>query len=211
MRYPWANILLLLFILADMLSGFFGLISGSEDRAIYIQAHRVSGYGILAVLAWKVANIARSFKWPKKKPVRIASLALALVLVVTLSLGLVWSIFGDFSWWMFSGLSWHIYAGVVLAPLLLWHGWYMFRGPPISFWAERRSVLRLGGLAVAGVPRMAAFRRHSSGGVTSRFYKALHRVLRSRQFLWQRLPGRLLAQRPPTTHQPRHLDSQGIR
>ena len=30
MRYPWANILLLLFILADMLSGFFGLISGSR-------------------------------------------------------------------------------------------------------------------------------------------------------------------------------------
>ena len=150
MRYPWANILLLLFILADMLSGFFGLISGSQDRAIYILVHRVSGYGILAVLAWKVANIARSFKWPKKRPVRIASLALAVVLAVTLALGLVWSIFGDFSWWMFSGLSWHIYAGVVLAPLLLWHGWYMFRGPPISFWAERRSLLRLGGLAVAG-------------------------------------------------------------
>ena len=69
MRYPWANILLLLFILADMISGFFGLISGSENRAIYILVHRVSGYGILAVLAWKVANIARSFKWPKKKPV----------------------------------------------------------------------------------------------------------------------------------------------
>ena len=150
MRYPWANILLLLFILSDMLSGFFGLISGSEDRVIYIQVHRVSGYGILAVLSWKGANIARSFKWPKKKPVRIASLALAVVLVVTLALGLVWSIFGDFSWWMFSGVSWHIYAGVVLAPLLLWHGWYMFRGPPISFWAERRSVLRLGGLAVVG-------------------------------------------------------------
>ena len=119
MRYPWANILLLFFILADMLSGFFGLISGSQDRAIYIQVHRVSGYGILGVLAWKVANIARSFKWPKKRPVRIASLALAVILVVTLALGLVWSIFGDFSWWMFSGLSWHIYAGVVLAPLLL--------------------------------------------------------------------------------------------
>ncbi len=150
MRYPWANILLLLFILADMISGFFGLISGSEDRAIYILLHRISGYGILAVLAWKVANIIRSFKWPKKKPVRIASLALAIVLAVTLALGLVWSIFGDFSWWMFSGLSWHIYAGVVLAPLLLWHGWYMFRGPPISFWAERRSVLRFGALAVVG-------------------------------------------------------------
>lgn len=150
MRYPWANILLLLFILTDMVSGFFGLISGSEDRAIYIQIHRISGYGILAVLAWKVANVIRSFRWPKKKPVRIASLALAVVLVVTLALGFVWSIFGDFRWWMFSGVSWHIYAGVVLLPILLWHAWYMFRGPPIAFWAERRSVLRFGGLAIAG-------------------------------------------------------------
>ena len=173
MRYPWANILLLLFILTDMISGFFGLISGSEDRAIYILLHRISGYGILAVLAWKAANIIRSFKWPKKKPVRMASLALAIVLAVTLALGLVWSIFGDFSWWMFSGLSWHIYAGVVLAPLLLWHGWYMFRGPPISFWAERRSVLRFGALAVVGFAAWqlseGIARAGSLAGATRRF------------------------------------------
>ena len=211
MRYPWANILLLLFILSDMLSGFFGLISGSEDRAIYIQVHRVSGYGILAVLAWKVANIARSFKWPKKKPVRIASLALAVVLIVTLGLGLVWSIFGDFSWWMFSGVSWHIYAGVVLAPLLLWHGWYMFRGPPIILLGRAPVSPQTRRPGRSRVSRMAAFRRHSSGGVTSRLCKALHRVLRSRQFLRQRLPGRLLAQRPPPTHQPRHLVAKNLR
>ena len=211
MRYPWANILLLLFILADMLSGFFGLISGSEARAIYIQVHRVSGYGILAVLAWKVANIARSFKWPKKKPVRIASLALALVLVMTLALGLVWSIFGDFSWWMFSGLSWHIYAGVVLAPLLLWHGWYMFRGPPISFWAERRSVLRLSGLAIAGFVAWqlseGIARAGSLAGSTRRFTGSYEAA----SFSGNDYPVVSWLNDRPQPHQPRHLVDKNLR
>ena len=173
MRYPWANILLLLFIGVEMVSGFFGLTSGSEDRAIHMQLHRISGYGILTVLAWKVINVARSFRWPRRKSVRLASLALAVVLVATLTLGLVWSVVGQFGWWLFSGLSWHIYAGAALIPLLLWHSWYMLKGFPVAFWAERRLVLRAGVLALAGligwqltegVARAAAL-----GGSTRRF------------------------------------------
>ena len=157
----------------EMVSGFFGLTSGSEDRAVHMQLHRISGYGILAVLAWKVVNVARSFRWPRRKSVRLASLALGIVLVATLALGLVWSVVGQFRWWLFSGLSWHIYAGAALAPLLLWHSWYMLKGFPVSFWAERRLVLRAGALALAGligwqitegIARAAAL-----GGSTRRF------------------------------------------
>lgn len=151
MRYPWANILLLLFLAIEMVSGFFGLTSGSEDRAVHMQLHRISGYGILTVLTWKVINVVRSFRWPRPKSVRLASLALAIVLVATLALGLVWSVVGQFGWWLFSGLSWHIYAGAALIPLLLWHSWYMLKGFPIAFWAERRLVLRAGVLALAGL------------------------------------------------------------
>ncbi len=173
MRYPWANILLLLFLATEMVSGFFGLISGSEDRAVYMELHRISGYGILAVLAWKVVNVARSFRWPRPKSVRLPSLALAIVLVATLALGLLWSVVGQFGWWLFSGLSWHIYAGAALVPLLLWHAWYMLKGFPVAFWVERRLVLRAGALALAGlvgwqltegVARAAAL-----GGSTRRF------------------------------------------
>ena len=151
MRYPWANILLLLFLATEMVSGFFGLISGSEDRAVYMQLHRISGYGILTVLAWKIVNVARSLRWPRGQRVRIASLALAVVLVATLALGLAWSVVGQFGWWLFSGLSWHIYAGAALVPLLLWHAWYMLKGFPVAFWVERRLVLRVGALALAGL------------------------------------------------------------
>ena len=173
MSYPWANILLLLFLALEMVSGFFGLISGSEERAIHMQLHRISGYGILAVLVWKVVNVARSFRWPRPRSVRLASLALAVVLVATLALGLVWSVVGQFGWWMFSGLSWHIYAGAALIPLLLWHSWYMLKGFPVAFWAERRLVLRAGVLALAGLVGWqlteGIARASALGGSTRRF------------------------------------------
>ena len=150
MRFPWANTLLLIFLAMELASGFFGLISGSEDRAIYILLHRISGYGILAVLGWKAANVARSLKWPRDAGSRWASVILAALLVVCLALGFAWSLIGPYYWWLFSGVSWHIYVGAALAPLLIWHAWKMTRGVPTRFWAERRLILRAGGMALAG-------------------------------------------------------------
>ena len=150
MRFPWANTLLLLFLGAELVSGFFGLTSGSENRAIHMQIHRIAGYGILAVLGWKMLNVFRSLKWPRPGSVRIASLALGLTLTATMILGLVWSIAGSYYWWLFSGVSWHIYAGAAMAPLLAWHAWYMLRRFPLGFWSDRRLFLRASGLAIAG-------------------------------------------------------------
>ncbi len=150
MRFPWANILLLVFLFLELVSGFFGLTSGSEERAFQIQIHRIAGYGILVVGAWKLLNVLRSLKWPRAGSVRVASLALVVGLVATMALGLVWSIGGSYRWWLFSGMSWHIYAGAAVVPLLAWHSWYMLRKFPIAFWVERRLVLRAFGLAVAG-------------------------------------------------------------
>ena len=150
MRYPWANSLLLLFLGVELLSGFFGLVSGSEDRAIYIQTHRVAGYGILAVLVWKTVNVVVSWKWPRAGTVRTASLLLTVLLVITLVLGLAWSLAGPYHWWIFSGVSWHIYTGAAIVPLLIWHSWHMARRAPLGFWVERRQFLRIAGLALAG-------------------------------------------------------------
>ncbi len=150
MRFPWANTLLLLFLCGELVSGFFGLISGSEERAIHMQMHRVCGYGILAVLGWKAANVLRSLRWPRASAARGASLALGALLAATMTLGLAWSLFGQFHWWLFSGMSWHIYLGGALVPLLAWHAWSMVRGFPLRFWADRRLFLRASGLAIAG-------------------------------------------------------------
>lgn len=152
MKFPWANTLLLLFILAELVSGFLGLVyGGSPDRAIFMQAHRVAGYGILGVLAWKARNILFSLRWRRAAAPRGASLLLLSLLAVTLALGLAWSLVGRFSLYPFSGLSWHIYVGAALVPLLLWHARYHTRGFLVAYWAERRSFLRLLGLAAFGL------------------------------------------------------------
>ncbi|MCY3638631.1 MAG: hypothetical protein OXG80_05980, partial [Chloroflexi bacterium] len=63
MRFPWANTLLLALIGIELVSGFFGLVSNSPDEAVFILAHRIAGWGIVAVLVWKTANVIRSLRW----------------------------------------------------------------------------------------------------------------------------------------------------
>ena len=151
MRFPWANILLLTFLALELVSGFLGLTSGSENRAIHIQLHRIAGYGILITLIWKTANVARSLKWPRPNSTRVASIALSVLLIICLATGVAWSLVGPYYWWIFSGVSWHIYVGAAIIPLLLWHLWYMARGFPIRFWAERRLFLRTAGAFAVGL------------------------------------------------------------
>ena len=149
MKFPWANTVLLMLIAVELVSGFFGLVSNSPDEAYFILAHRISGWGIIAVLVWKAVNVAASLKWPRSATPRTASIVLALALAATLALGFVWSFVGPISFWLFSGVSWHIYIGGALVPILIWHALYHTRGFPFRFWADRRTFLRFAGLAVA--------------------------------------------------------------
>ena len=151
MRFPWANILLLTFLALELVSGFLGLTSGSENRAIHMQLHRIAGYGILITLIWKTANVARSLKWPRPNSARAASIALSALLVICLATGVAWSLIGPYYWWIFSGVSWHIYVGAAIVPLLAWHIWHMARGFPIGFWADRRLFLRTAGAFALGL------------------------------------------------------------
>ena len=146
----WANTLLLLFLLAELASGFFGLTSGSEDRAIYMHIHRVAGYGILAILVWKSAIVLRSLRRPRRFAVRAPSVLLAGLLLATLALGFAWSLAGPFHLWIFSGVSWHIYVGAALAVPLAWHALHMARGTRIAFSPNRRLALRAAALGLAG-------------------------------------------------------------
>ncbi len=149
MKFPWANTLLLLLIAVELISGFFGLVSGAPDEAAFILAHRIAGWGIIAVLIWKARNIAFSLKWPRSPAPRTASLVLLATLLLTLALGFVWSFVGPISFWLFSGVSWHIYIGAALLPILIWHSVHHTRGFPLRFWADRRLFLRFSALAIA--------------------------------------------------------------
>ena len=150
MRFPWANTLLLALIGVELVSGFFGLVSNSPDEAFFILAHRIAGWGIVAVLAWKIVNVVASLRWPRSAAPRTASIVLALALAATLGLGFGWSFVGPRHFWLFSGMSWHIYVGGALIPILIWHALYHTSGVPLRFWADRRIFLRFAGLALVG-------------------------------------------------------------
>ena len=128
MRFNWANTLLLVLVLVELVTGALGLVSGSVERGDFMVVHRVAGYGISVVLGWKAANVVVSLRRPRSAAPRAATMLLVAALATTLVLGFVWSLTGSFALGWFSGLSWHIYAGAALLPLLLWHSLYHTRG-----------------------------------------------------------------------------------
>ena len=150
MKSFWANSILLTLLLVELVTGFFGLVSGSAGDAIFIAVHRIAGFAIVAVLFWKVAIIVSSLRRRRSGPKQYASLFLLSLLAVTLSLGFAWSYAGPFTFAWFSGVSWHIYVGAALAPVAAWHAYTYTKRLPLSFWAERRWFLRAAGIAVAG-------------------------------------------------------------
>lgn len=152
MRFAWANTLLLVFILAELVTGFFALTAGgTPDNAVFITVHRIAGYGILFILAWKLRVVVFSLRHPRSKTPRYVSLFLLLALLMTLGSGLAWSVVGQYQLTGFSGVSWHINVGALLIPVFAWHTIYQTRGFPLSFRSDRRSFLRLAGVATAGL------------------------------------------------------------
>ena len=152
MRFGWSNSLLLAFLAVEAATGFFSLTAGGRpDNAVFIIVHRIAGYGILFILAWKLRLVFSSLKYPRSNTPRYASIFLMIVLLATLGTGFAWSLAGPYSFSLFSGVSWHINLGVLLVPVFIWHAIYQTRGFPLSFWADRRSFLRLSAVAVAGL------------------------------------------------------------
>lgn len=151
MRYPWANYTLLFLVSVEIVTGFFGLVSGSPNEAAFILIHRIAGFGILATLVWKGFNVGRSLRLPRKISTRFASVALLVLLTLALASGLAWSVAGPYQIWLFSGVSWHINIGAVLTPLFFWHAIKLTkRLPRLSrpYMAERRAFIRFAGISV---------------------------------------------------------------
>ena len=159
MKHPWVNILILAFVTAEFVSGFWGLVSGSRDEAVFIIIHRIAGYGLVVLLVWKVAVILFALRNRKRgKMERTGSLVLFGLLIVTLALGFAWSAAGPYYYrppngitW--SGVSWHIYVSVLLIPFVVTHAITYVKSfsLPLTFWVERRSFLRFAGIALAGL------------------------------------------------------------
>ncbi len=57
MKYPWANIAILVLGGAELLTGYLALTNGSPEWVAALHVHRILGFGIVALLFWKGRNI----------------------------------------------------------------------------------------------------------------------------------------------------------
>ena len=76
--------------------------SGNSRHEIVLQIHSVLGYSIIAVLAWKTALALHSLKRPSRGRPRQVAVLVSVLLLTTLSIGVVWSIGG---FWTVEGIT----------------------------------------------------------------------------------------------------------
>lgn len=155
MKFPWANIAILLLGGAELVSGYLALTNGTPPWVAALHVHRILGFGLVALLFWKgrnvIARLAVRRLWRRNWPAFSASLLMLALLLTALGLGIYWSHGGPFYFAGISGVSWHIYLSLALTPILVWHAFRHRWNFRTRFWADRRMVLRLGGLSIAGL------------------------------------------------------------
>lgn len=126
MKFPWANVALLLLLLVQFVSGYFGLVNGRSSRAWILWLHGIGAYALLVLLYWKshiiLDAIRRKRVWTRR---RIGFLLMLALLLLTLLLGLLWTFTGPRYFLGFSVVSLHIYIAVPLMVLMGWHAWHM--------------------------------------------------------------------------------------
>ena len=57
MKFPWANIALLVLGGIELLTGYLALTNGTPEWVAALHVHRILGFGIVALLGWKFRNI----------------------------------------------------------------------------------------------------------------------------------------------------------
>ncbi len=166
----FTNGILLVLVLVLTLTGLFGLYWTTSDAAFTL--HRISGWGLLAVLPWKAAIVFRSLRRKihgTQHPWRLGvSILLALLTLIVLTLGLLWSgRFGPADYPLRqTAISWHwMLALGLLLPFLL-HVWKRWPNPRTVDLLSRRGFLRiaaalpLAALGYIGFGRLASSRQH---------------------------------------------------
>jgi len=126
MRFPWANIALLLLLIIQLITGYWGLVNGRSSRAWILWLHGIGAYALIVLLYWKSSIITdaihRKTVWTRR---RIGFIFMLGLLLVVLVLGLLWTFMGPIYIGGFSLVSLHIYLAVPLMLLLGWHAWHM--------------------------------------------------------------------------------------
>lgn len=152
MRYPWANNVLLILLIAQLVSGVGALLAGAERLQWVIWLHVAGAYAIVVVMVWKLALVAHTMRRrPRLTISRVSFLWLMVLLIGALATGFYWSHSGPHYLGGFSLLTVHGYLAIATLLLSIWHivaKRFVFRIPAAR---NRRAFLRLGAIGLAGV------------------------------------------------------------
>jgi DMSO/TMAO reductase YedYZ molybdopterin-dependent catalytic subunit len=114
--------------------------------------HGLGGYAAAVLLYWKGIIILGVLKRPWRRPwQRLAFISLTLLLLMILVTGWIWTYAGQTYLLGFSLIVLHGLLACTLTGLLAWHTlvkWYVWRIPTAR---DRRAVLYLGSLSLAGL------------------------------------------------------------
>ena len=151
MRFPWANIALLLLLVFQLITGFIGFTNGEVERRWLLWLHGIGAYAISLLILWKAAVIVNSFRRIKRWGLsRYSFVLLIFLLIATLLSGLIWTISGPIYVLSFSLITIHIFIAIALGGLLLYHIYryrWILRHPTA---VDRRSFLNLSAISIAG-------------------------------------------------------------
>lgn len=126
MKFPWANVILFLLLLVQMVTGYLGLTNGRGQFNWVLWLHGIGAYALIVLLYWKSQiifdAIRRKNRWTRQ---RITFLVMLGLLLLVTAMGLLWTFVGPLSIGGFSLVSLHIYLAVPLMLLMAWHAWRM--------------------------------------------------------------------------------------
>lgn len=151
MRSPWVNIAVLIILLAQLVTGYFGFTNGRRSAAWILWLHGIGAYALLLLFFWKGGVIFDA--WRRKKRWtwrRVGFLFVLALLTLTLVSGLLWTFSGPIYVGGFSLVSLHIYIAIPLILLMAWHAWHMRFIWRVRHALGRRLFLGLLGGAVGG-------------------------------------------------------------
>ncbi len=160
MRFPWVNVLLLVLLVVQVTSGYLGLVNGEEQQAWLLWVHGIGAYALVLLLGWKAAVVWSVLRRGKRwTAARVSFIAGAVLLVLTLLLGLLWTFGGLQYFGGFSLVSLHIYVAVPFILLVAFHAWRMRWIVGVEEAVNRRAFLRLIAAGAAGAVAWLLARR----------------------------------------------------
>ncbi len=152
MHYPWINLILLALLVLQTGTGLLGLVNGEETFSWILWLHGIGAYALTVLLWWKSDIILHAVRRKNRWTIQRILFALtAVLLVLTILFGFLWTFNGPIYWLNFSLVSLHIYISVPLMILMLWHAWKMRFVLRLPETKDRRLFLYSAGLLTAGL------------------------------------------------------------